>query len=61
MSKMKHEFEDNDFSEWGEYKKTSKKKAKHREQREWKFDKRKEYDSDDGSFNDDEDDYRISR
>ena len=61
MSKMKHEFDENDFSEWGEYKKTTKKKAKHREQREWKFDKRKDYGNDDAYFDDGEEDYRASR
>ena len=53
MGNRNHEFVDDD---WSEYKKTSKKKVKHREHSEsWKFNPRKDYTMDE---NDDyEDDY----
>lgn len=45
MANKKYEFSANDFAdEWGEYRKNSKKKMKHRdESNSWRFDKRKDY------------------
>jgi hypothetical protein len=37
-------------SDWGEYKKNSKKKTKHRETKDWRFDKRQIDDRDDQEY-----------
>lgn len=55
MAKKKYEFDANDFAdEWGEYRKNSKKKMKHREESNtsWRFDKRKDYSVDDDDYED---------
>ncbi len=35
--------DNNERDDWGDYKKDSKKKDKHRNERDWKLDRRKEY------------------
>ena len=54
MAKKKYEFDANDFSEdWGEYRKNTKKKMKHRDESEsWRFDKRKDYVAEDDEYED---------
>jgi hypothetical protein len=48
MAKKKYEFNSNNFADdWGEYRKNSKKKMKHRdESNSWRFDKRQNYNED---------------
>lgn len=58
MAKQNREFKSNGYEDdWGEYKKNSKKKMKHRdESNSWRFDKRKDY-----SVEDEYDDYDNHR
>lgn len=63
MSK-KNRFFDNEFErdeDWGEYRKVSKKKHKHREEKDWRFDKRKNYQEDYNEYDDEEYDDRKTR
>lgn len=55
MAKKKYEFNANDLTDdWGEYRKNSKKKMKHRDEvnTNWRFDKRKDYSTDDDNYDD---------